>query len=870
MGLLGAQCAHGWLSPVALVKRALLIGSEVDGLKGVARDVAAMDEVLRGLGFVTVPATGPDASADGVVAHLRDLVDDTTDADAAVIYFSGHGGRVRNPVPRSDVPRWLQYLVPTDIADRSGGRARCVLAEELSCYQAELTSRSTNVTTILDCCHAARMSRDAAMIPRALGPSTLPLDDLQRRWSSLRADPWPSGNGIDSNSDAVRVVACSADQVAYEMADAALGGQHGVLTAALVHVLTHMDPETVTWADVLGMVRASVMDVVMQRPEIEGPVDRVVFTTDRRGMVGVRPVRTVEGRAVLDGAALFGAAPGDTYAIVAPGGHVTAPLARATVERVTSGRAVLHLDPPSTTLPAGTTAWPVVVALGARPVAVVQAGGGDERVEFVAALTETAQVRVVDDPVGALATVECGVPGVVQMRDAAGEPLYDESAAKSPAAVAADVRRLARAAHLRGLGSGTGTEELPDDVTVAWLRLLPRGGEEALAGGEHLFVGDRLLGRFTHTGTGRRFVTALDVGLTGAVTLLTTAEPDGRELAPGEAYELGRDWYGATGVPLFWPAGLPVGGPRAESVVTLVADDRIDGLRALEQDGAGQVRSAAPPGTSLGRLLANLAVGRRDLAPPEGSMPVVRYRVHRFDFVLHPIPRVDAAPEPAFVIDERPDTSFRLVVPRGSAPPRGVAVRLRRLEVRRDREWPASGVRVDALAVTAVPTAQGPPFQAGTARSASVFAGDRPSAADLLVHTGPVNRFVDLAVWSAPDDPRVPELVDLLARETGDEDVAEAMATLAGLAAAAPAPVLIARSVAAVATLVNTADRVIRKACGTSARLYRTCLLPHRRFGVGTAVDSGLDDRNVGPGQVSFAVEVVDALAVVGAGRGAR
>jgi uncharacterized caspase-like protein len=77
------------------VKRALLIGSEVAGLTGVHRDVAAMADVLRGHGFTTVAATGRDASADGIVGQLRDLAADTAEGDAAVVYYSGHGGRIR-------------------------------------------------------------------------------------------------------------------------------------------------------------------------------------------------------------------------------------------------------------------------------------------------------------------------------------------------------------------------------------------------------------------------------------------------------------------------------------------------------------------------------------------------------------------------------------------------------------------------------------------------------------------------------------------------------------------------------------------------------------------------------------------------------
>jgi tetratricopeptide (TPR) repeat protein len=836
------------------VRRALLIGSEVGGLSGVHRDVAVMDEVLQGHGFTTVRVTGREATADGIVAHYRGLAADTADGDAAVVYYAGHGGRVRNPEP--GLPRWLQFVVPTDFHDRSGNRARCVLAEELSRLQLELTARTPNVTTILDCCHSARMSRDATLIPRAVDGFGLPTADLLRRWREQRAG-WPDTAGIDSNPHAVRVVACSADESAYEVSDTTLDGrEHGALTAALVPVLGSAEASTLTWTDVLGIVRGTMPAVAPQRPEVEGPADRLVFSTERRSTVGVRPVRTEGGRFLLDGAALFGTVSGDTYAVVPPGGDPAAPAARATVERVTDGRAVLRLDPPLTALPPGAMAWPLEVALGARPVAVLPADD-PRRPEVAAALTRTAQVRVVDDPSGALATVRLDGAGV-QVLDAAGAPLYGTAADRPPIAVAEAVRRLARAAHVRELGSGTGPEELPDDVEVGWVRLLPEGGEKPLTGGEHLFVGDRLLARFTNTGTEQRFVSSVDVGLSGALTVLTTAEPDGMTLDPGQLYELGRDWPGSAGIAVGWPSGLPQDGPRAESVVTIVADARIDGLRALAQDGVAQRGHR----TSLGRLLTDLAAGRRELILPDPASRPVRYRVRRFDFVLHPTPRPDTHPEPVFEVDERPDPSYRLVVPRGIEPPRRVAVRLKELTVHRNRAFLASRVRVDALVITAAPAGSGTPFQAGTARFERVRDGDRLPFDDLLVYEGPAGRFLDLAVWVTRDDSPDLDLAALLAAETATPEVASAVTTLAGLAVAAPAAALVAGSAAAVAVLVRTAARVLAKASGSSIGVYRTSLLPHERFGAGAGIGRHPANGVIQAQDMSFAFEVIDLDAV--------
>ena len=104
--------------------RALLIGSQTGGLTGVHSDVEAVDDALRGLGFTTTRCIEHDATYDAIVAAYRGLIEDTVSGDAAVVYYSGHGGRQRNALAADDptAPTWLQYLVPTDVEDRADGR----------------------------------------------------------------------------------------------------------------------------------------------------------------------------------------------------------------------------------------------------------------------------------------------------------------------------------------------------------------------------------------------------------------------------------------------------------------------------------------------------------------------------------------------------------------------------------------------------------------------------------------------------------------------------------------------------------------------------------------------------------------------------
>ncbi|HET9443290.1 MAG TPA: hypothetical protein VFO65_08195, partial [Acidimicrobiales bacterium] len=506
-------------------------------------------------------------------------------------------------------------------------------------------------------------------------------------------------------------------------------------------------------------------------------------------------------------------------------------------------------------------AHPVEVSLGARPVAIVPADA-PARDQVVAAL-ESSLLRPVDRAVGVLATVE--LSGGVRLLDAGGLPL---DAAPRPmseetlAALAVDLATLARATHLRELPSGTGGSALPDEVAITYRRLGADGQEVELArSGEHLFNGDRIVVRIRNDAAETRYVSVVDVGISGGVSLLTTSEPDGITLAAGEEYVLGATPTGAvTGIELYWPPSVPGGAPRPETVLAIVADQKITGLGRLEQRGViAAKRDAGGPQSGLERLIGDLGTGRRDARPPAAEATATRYHVERLEFLLHEAARAGEADEPAFEIDERPDPSFRLVTPRSADAPGRVAVRLKELTVHSNRSILAAAVRIDALVVTAPPEGAGEPYRAATARFDRVKDGDRLPFDNLLVYEGPVGRFVDLAVWVSKDSRPDLDLADMLAAETGSADVKKALIALAGLALAAPQAAVVAGSAAAVAVLVRTAARVLDVVQGTGIGVYRTSLLPHERFGAGAAGQPGLHPPAglLRAQDMSFAYEVV-------------
>ena len=295
-----------------------------------------MSEALTRHDFDVEVITEQKATRAGIVGAYQDLVAATTSGDAVVVYYSGHGGRSPNAMRTREPsqPAWLQYIVPTDIDDRSGGEFRGILAEELSALQRQLTDKTENVTSIFDCCHSARMFRDPSIVPKANDHLGFPWEAVAARWDAVRAS---GGADLgDVNPLAVQVVACGPAQSAYELAESSIGGSHGALTAALVSVLRRGDAAQLSWREVIEIVRPQILDVVpSQRPDILGPQSaRLLFSLAEKDASGVLSIVESDGGVWVERAALFGVAIGDSYALVAPGGDPAHPIAEGVIDAV--------------------------------------------------------------------------------------------------------------------------------------------------------------------------------------------------------------------------------------------------------------------------------------------------------------------------------------------------------------------------------------------------------------------------------------------------------------------------------------------------------------------------------------------------------
>jgi hypothetical protein len=806
---------------------------------GDAQRVAA---ALERLGFVPYPRLAGDAATrDGIVAGYERLIRDTDAGDAAVIYYSGHGGYTVN-LEASAGTRTFQNLVPTDHDLSTDDDYRGVTALELSLLQQRLTAKSKNVTVILDCCHSAQMSRDGAVrdavargLPHPLQLGFAPhLAALEARYPGELARL-----GTRGNPDAVRIVACAQSESAYEYTNPA-GLRTGVFTEALLALLDETRTVPMSWALLGQALRRRVQgQFPAQRPEIEGPAGRQLFSlADAPGSEIVSVRQRTAGYEIAAGA-IHGVTTGDTYDVAAVA-TTAQPVARAevTATRPTTADVVItgwHAG--VTALPVDAVAIPIARAAVKRPV--VLDVDADARPAATAAFAAARTLRIArpDEHDRSLARLRIA-GGQLTIEDARG-PLF---APASPTALAAAMQNLANlgvAQGLRELAGEAGVYARELDIEWGVLEggaLRPRPDDGAALG-----LGDQIYCRVRNTGRGQRdlHVHIFNLGLQGKVTLLTAYAPAGVRLCAGAELNIAETPSGAlAGLTLSWPGGLPMTTfPRVDSLV-VIATTHPANLTVLETRTA-TMRGARAGMSELQQLLAQLHDGgTRDATPahqPEG------YYAKLLTFFLHP--RQGKLTSPAFLVDDNPHgqaagrAASAWVGPGAVAePPRMIAVRLAELVVERNHALFATDIRVDALICTHA-SGDAPGYRVETIPVQGVNDGERLPLDNALLYHGPVRDFVDICLWVSRDTSGSQALGDLLASRASSAEFKDATASL--LTTAGVATPWIA-AVGASAVLARLAYDVIVRASATTIGLYRTSFLASEGFGVGRHPAQGL------------------------------
>jgi hypothetical protein len=814
-----------------VARKALLIGAETDGLSGVGNDVKCMANALEQWGFSITRCEAENASRAGILDSYERLIADASAADAVFVYYSGHGGYFRPPDYETVVrPRVaMQYIVPADYHESTDGDFRGITSIELSLLLARLTERTKNVTMTLDCCHAAHMSRDPHVRPKALDHPA-PYDRVAAHLESLhhrgqRIDRWtPLGN-----PDAVRIVACAPEQSAYEYNNEA-GQRIGMLTEALALALAEASALRVTWSTVIERVRRRVLTLMpSQRPEAEGPACRLLFDVAEADPVAALPVvASGPDRVRLDGAPLLDVRVGDEFVIVPDG--TTEPDEASTIGAVRIDR----IDPLAASGPVQLSVAGAAVPLGARahrtraattplPVSVTDLGA--RSAELRQALAADPQLRLAEPDERSPVAVRVD-PGGLTVHDGIGplhEPRHPDR--EGVQRIVRDLKRLAQANLLRRLTEDP-AHALDAPIAVEF-GLVEAGAPRPLpSAGAVLYAGQRVYVKVRNDGEHTVYVSLLDIGVLAKITLLNTASPAGVRLDPGKEYVFGwNDLSGVfEGVPLSWPDGVRGRRPRPETILAFVSSAPQD-LNVFAHEG---IRRADPATrSSLEHLIDQVATGQlRDLTGEPRS--AVRYTVRTIDFDLVPV----SPPEPeaaTFQVDDRPEPSALLWSPKGGVPT-GVALSLSDVVVHHNRAFRSADIRLDAVVLTGGAGGQ-PTYRAQTERFHGIRDGERLPLDQMLIYHGPAVDYLDLAVWVSRDSTGSLALNDLLRERLTDGEIQGALTQLGGLFVAAPQAAVAVAALGASAIIINAAYHLLRGVVGDTIGLYRTTLLAHEGFG---------------------------------------
>jgi Caspase domain len=829
------------------MKRALVLASQTQGLRGADADARLVAEMLRRRKFDAVDVrTGNDATRAGILAGYDKLIADSKDSDVAVVYYSGHGAYAL--ATNGPVQSW-QCIVPTDHSDSTENDWRGITNWELSIKQAQLTKKTKNVTVILDCCHSSQMSRDAAVreaVPRSL-PHPLKvsvaahLEHLRSRYPQASAEVDPIGN-----QDAVRLVACGQTESAYEYPDDR-GDFRGAFTETLLAVLDEAGDAELSWRSIADAVRARVLaKFAMQRPDVEGPARRKIFSLVEETNAGVITLSSAGGVLKLPVGRLTGVVLGDTFGVMRVGAQAykrEQALGTVEVTDVGATTSTVRAEGQAPAFPPDAVAIPLTKNATLRAVRVEVPAAERAAIEGALALPRTLRVAGPDDA-DTLATLKLA-NGRLTIEDPLG-PLFPP--ARYPSELAPTAKNVANLGVARAIRELEGQHGVYDHELSLELGVVENGKERKLPDhGAALGLGDRVYVKVRNVAQRRLYVHVFNIGVRGKVTLLTNDAPSGVALDSGTPeFVLGRGADGTLkGTTLSWPEGLPRGTfPRLDEVVVIVTTSPAS-LRSLETQEfitreGGEAKAAK--GLLEGLLAQVQQGGTRDVGT-EG--PGDKFNLTRLSFMLHP--REARMGGLAFEIDENPtgqaaacdpdawltpgvDASAKAPALAVADAPNAIAIQLADLVVEKNRALLSADVRVDALVCTRS-AAGGRAYATWTQKYSGIKDGQRLPLEKGLLYLGPVRDFVDLTLFVSRDTTGSLELAKLFEQRMSSPDFKDAASALLVAAGAAAAPW--AAAVGASAVLTRIAYELVLGVTNKTIGLYRTSFLRRELFGVG-------------------------------------
>jgi len=292
-------------------------GASWHSLQGPLTDVAAMHVLLQETyGFADIRELKEEqATRQGILDAINQLIADTEKGDRVVIYYSGHGSQRLDS--KSSKNQRDQTIVPVD----AWKGVKDIRDKELAqLFDKIVFDKQARLTAIYDSCNSGTMARGITESVER----TLPYDDddvAKEQSAVLESDL----KRIPQQGDAIIVAAAGPTQSAVEARYPEDGQVHGAFTRALIRVLRQntqaLSAEDVVSA-VASMLHADPLD--FQQPSVEGRVQESLFGDPvALHELHVRVTKASYGKITLDMGSAAGFDVGTEFSGLKPGGDGT-------------------------------------------------------------------------------------------------------------------------------------------------------------------------------------------------------------------------------------------------------------------------------------------------------------------------------------------------------------------------------------------------------------------------------------------------------------------------------------------------------------------------------------------------------------------
>src|ERR1700678_226527 len=269
-------------------------GASWQSLLGPLTDVVAMHLLLADTyGFTDIrELTDQQATRQGILDAINQLIADTEKGDRVVIYYSGHGSQRLDTT--SSKEQRDQTIVPVD----AWKGVKDIRDKELAVlFDKIVFDKQARLTAIYDSCNSGTMARGMHDSVQR----TLPYDDddvAKESGAVLEKDL----KRIPQQGDAIILAAAGPTQSAVEARYPEDGQVHGAFTRALVRVL-RKNTQTLSAEDVVSavasMMHADPLD--FQQPSVEGRVHESLFGDPLAAHeLHVHVTKAAQGKLTLD------------------------------------------------------------------------------------------------------------------------------------------------------------------------------------------------------------------------------------------------------------------------------------------------------------------------------------------------------------------------------------------------------------------------------------------------------------------------------------------------------------------------------------------------------------------------------------------